>query len=46
MSCDDPGITDPKNWRGTNWLGEAIMKVREQLMIDAKAQEYLTTQGD
>ena len=46
MSCDDPGILDPKNWRGTNWLGEAIMKVREQLMIDAKAQEYLTTQGD
>ena len=31
MSCDDPGITDPKNWRGTNWLGEAIMKVRENL---------------
>lgn len=29
MSCDDPGITDPKNWRGTNWLGEAIMKVRD-----------------
>ena len=32
MSCDDPGILDPKNWRGTNWLGEAIMKVREQLL--------------
>lgn len=31
MSCDDPGITDPKNWRGINWLGKAIMKVREQL---------------
>ena len=31
MSCDDPGIEDPANWRGTNWLGEAIMKVREQL---------------
>jgi len=31
MCCSDPGIEDPKNWRGTNWLGEAIMKVREQL---------------
>ena len=31
MYCSDPGIEDPKNWRGTNWLGEAIMKVREQL---------------
>jgi ribA/ribD-fused uncharacterized protein len=46
MSCDDPGIFKSKNWRGTNWLGEAIMKVREQLLIDAKAQEFLTTQGD
>jgi hypothetical protein len=31
MSCDDPGVTDEKNWRGTNWLGEAIMKVRENI---------------
>ena len=31
LSCDDPGIFDPKNWRGTNWLGESIMKVRENL---------------
>jgi hypothetical protein len=36
MSCDDPGITDPKNWRGTNWLGEAIMKVREHLNKEIK----------
>ncbi len=27
----DDLILDPKNWRGTNWLGEAIMKVREIL---------------
>jgi len=31
MSCDDPGIEDPKNWRGTNWLGEEIMNVRNVL---------------
>ena len=29
LAQDDSGITDEKNWRGTNWLGEAIMKVRE-----------------
>lgn len=27
----DPKILDPKNWRGTNWLGEEIMKVRAYL---------------
>ncbi len=37
MSCDDPGITDPKNWRGTNWLGAAIMEVRNALQqLDKK----------
>lgn len=25
------GIEDPKNWKGTNWLGEVITKVREDL---------------
>jgi ribA/ribD-fused uncharacterized protein len=36
MSCDDPGIEDPKNWRGTNWLGEAIMIVREHIRNESK----------
>ena len=27
----DDRILDPKNWKGVNWLGEAIMKVRENL---------------
>ena len=31
MSCDAKGIEDPKNWRGTNWLGEVIMKVRKTI---------------
>jgi hypothetical protein len=39
MSCDDPGITDPKNWRGTNWLGEAIMKVRENIRKQEKEND-------
>jgi ribA/ribD-fused uncharacterized protein len=31
LGTDDKKILDPKNWRGTNWLGEAIMKVRETI---------------
>ena len=31
MRATDKGIEDPKNWKGTNWLGEAIMKVRETI---------------
>jgi len=29
--ANDPKILDSKNWRGTNWLGEAIMEVRSVL---------------
>ena len=36
LSCDDPKVLDSKNWRGTNWLGEAIMKVRENLRKQEK----------
>ena len=31
LSERDPRIYDRNEWRGTNWLGEAIMKVRETL---------------
>lgn len=31
---NDKRIHDPKQWRGTNWLGEAITQVREDLGID------------
>ena len=27
----DDEILDSKNWKGTNWLGEEIMKVREKI---------------
>lgn len=33
---DDPRILDPKNWTGTNWLGEDIMFVRKLLTASAK----------
>ena len=31
LGSDNPKVLDEKNWRGTNWLGEAIMKVRETI---------------
>lgn len=34
LRWSDPAIEDPKNWRGTNWLGQVLMKVRETLSYD------------
>ena len=31
MSEDDPGIEDPENWKGTNFLGEVLTNVREDI---------------
>ena len=31
MKANDPDILDPDKWRGTNWLGEVLMKVRDDL---------------
>ena len=31
LSATDPKINDPKNWRGTNWLGEVLTNLREDL---------------
>ena len=31
LRATDPKILDSKNWRGTNWLGEAIMDAREHI---------------
>lgn len=32
LSMDDPKATDPAQWRGENWLGETLMKVRAYLI--------------
>ena len=32
MSKDDPNATKPGNWRGKNWLGEVLMRVRKELI--------------
>jgi len=29
---DDPNATKPEKWLGQNWLGEVLMKVREELV--------------
>lgn len=31
MGVDNPDILDRTKWRGTNWLGEVLMKVRSTL---------------
>ena len=37
IDVGDPRVQDPKQWKGTNVLGFALMKAREQLRNDAKA---------
>jgi len=32
LSKDDPRAKDKSQWEGTNWLGEAIMQVRDKLI--------------
>jgi hypothetical protein len=34
MSEDDPGCRDRRKWRGTNWLGEVLTKVREDIIAE------------
>lgn len=31
LAWNDPAILDENNWKGTNWLGETLMKVRESI---------------
>lgn len=34
LAFDDPAIDNPGNWRGTNWLGEVLMRVRDCLWLE------------
>lgn len=36
ISWDDPAIEDEANWKGTNWLGQCIMRVREDIAAHGK----------
>lgn len=31
LSWSDPAIENPSNWKGTNWLGQVLMQVRDDL---------------
>ena len=31
LAWDDPAIEDQANWRGSNWLGQVLMQVRDAL---------------
>jgi ribA/ribD-fused uncharacterized protein len=33
LAADDPRATDRSAWRGKNWLGEALMRVRADLRV-------------
>lgn len=33
MAAEDPLVQDPKNWRGTNWLGEVLTDVRDCISL-------------
>lgn len=33
LAIDNPNSLNPKAWRGTNWLGEALMRVRKELRV-------------
>lgn len=35
VAWDDPKIEDEANWQGTNWLGQCIMRVREDIAAGA-----------
>jgi ribA/ribD-fused uncharacterized protein len=38
MHEDDPNVTDPTQWKGSNWLGLALMKVRDELLAKAETK--------
>ena len=40
LGCTDSRALDPEQWRGTNWLGEAIMEVRDILrQLESKPRD-------
>lgn len=33
LAENDPRIDDPRNWKGTNWLGQVLTKLRDDLIL-------------
>ncbi len=34
LTEDDPKRLDKKNWKGTNWLGQVLTEVRDQIIVE------------
>eukprot|EP01119_Soliformovum_irregulare_P002247 TRINITY_DN12532_c0_g1_i1.p1 TRINITY_DN12532_c0_g1~~TRINITY_DN12532_c0_g1_i1.p1 ORF type:complete len:172 (-),score=37.87 TRINITY_DN12532_c0_g1_i1:45-560(-) len=34
MAQDDPDASNPSRWKGTNWLGQALMRVRDRILSE------------
>lgn len=45
LGRDDPRATDKAQWQGKNWLGEALMKVRQQIRREKKVKECIASGG-
>ena len=40
LAQDDPRASDRSKWRGTNWLGEILTEVREEILkSDSKRED-------
>src|SRR5690349_8988998 len=37
LAADDPSASDRSAWRGTNWLGEVLTRLRETLLAEQNA---------
>ena len=42
LAWDDPRIENPANWQGTNWLGETLMRVREEIRSRGRVADGVT----
>lgn len=42
MAADDPDIEDQSKWKGTNWLGQAIMDVREDIRFETEEAQDIS----
>ena len=46
LSETDPRIHDPAQWRGTNWLGEILTQLREDLRKDGESRKTQSPQRE
>lgn len=34
LAAHDPRVEDPTQWRGTNWLGQVLTRLRDDLAVE------------